>query len=130
MFAVLDTPTVRNATLLGARILLTLIFLMSGADKIVHYADTQGYMAEAGVPGSLLPLAILTELGGGLLVLTGWQTRLAACALSGFTLVSALLFHLGADQQIHLMKNISMAGGFLALAVSGAGAWSLDRSKA
>ena len=73
----------------------------------------------------LLPLVILTDLGGGLLVLFGWKTRWAAIALSGYCLLTALFFHFGADQTIHFQKNIAMAGGFLMLALFGPGAWSL-----
>jgi hypothetical protein len=67
-------------------------------------------MQANGVDGRLLPLVILTELGGGLLVLVGLKTRWAAIALFGFT---ALFFHLGADQAIQFRKNIAMAGGIL-----------------
>jgi putative oxidoreductase len=78
-----------------------------------------------GVDGRLLPPVILTELDGGLLVLFGLKTRWAAIALFGFCLLTALFFHTGADQVIQLQKNIAMAGGFLALALLGPGAWSL-----
>ena len=83
-------------------------------------------MQANGVDGRLLPLVILTELGGGLLVLFGLKTRWAAIALFGFCLLTALFFHLGADQTIHFRKNIAMAGGFLLLAIFGPGGWSLD----
>ena len=74
-----------------------------------------------GVYGLLLPLVILTELGGGLLVLFGLKTRWAAIALSGYCLLTALLFHLSADQTIHFNKNVAMAGGFLTQAICGPG---------
>jgi putative oxidoreductase len=73
------------------------------------------------VDGQLLPLVILTELGGGLLVLFGSKTHWAAIALFGFWLLTAAFF-----QAIQLQKNIAIAGGFLALARLGAGTWSLD----
>ena len=88
-----------------------------------------GYAASptAGVAhGRLLPLVILTELGGGLFVLFGLKTRWAALALRGFCLLTALFFHSGAEQALQLQKNVAMAGGFLALALAGPGAWSLD----
>jgi putative oxidoreductase len=69
---------------------------------------------------------IATELGGGLLVLVGLKTRWAALALFGFCLLTALFFHLGADQTIDFRKNLAMAGGFLTLAILCPGAWSLD----
>lgn len=119
-----------NATfsLLG-RLGLSLIFIISGWGKIADYAATQQYMEAMGVPGSLLPLVIALELGGGLAILAGGFTRAIALALAGFSLASAALFHgnLGdATQAIMFWKNVAMAGGFLMLAANGAGALSLD----
>ncbi len=112
--------------LLVARAMLAYIFIVQGASHIAHYADVAGYMAENGVDARLLPLVILTELGGGLLVLVGLKARWAAIALGGYCLLTALFFHLGADQTIMFQKNIAMAGGFLTLATFGPGPWSLD----
>ena len=116
-----------------ARAMLAYIFIVEGAQKITTYASVADYMQSSGVDGRLLPIVILTELGGGLLVLFGLKTRWAAIALSGYCLLTALFFHLsveifnlGADQTIHFNKNVAMAGGFLALALLGPGAWSLD----
>jgi putative oxidoreductase len=111
--------------LLG-RAMLAYIFIVEGVEKIANYSGVVGYMQANGVDGRLLPLVILTELGGGLLVLIGLKTRWAAIALFGFCLLTALFFHLGADQTIELRKNIAMAGGFLTLAIYGPGAWSID----
>ena len=119
-----------SLTLFG-RIGLSLIFIISGWGKIAAYAGTQQYMASAGVPGSLLPLVIALELGGGLAVLTGAFTRWVALALAVFSLASAALFHahLGdAAQAINFWKNVAMAGGFLMLAANGAGTLSLDHA--
>jgi putative oxidoreductase len=112
--------------ILVARAMLAYIFVVSGLTYIGQYAGVVDYMQSNGVDGRLLPLVILTELGGGLLVLFGLKTRWAAIALFGFCLLTAFLFHLGADQTIHFRKNIAMAGGFLTLATLGPGAWSLD----
>src|SRR5579863_9684831 len=109
-----------------ARAMLAYIFILEGAGKITTYADVVQYMQANGVDGRLLPLVILTELGGGLLVLFGLKTRWAAIALSGYCWLTALFFHLGADQAIQFNKNIAMAGGFLGLAILGSGPWSLD----
>jgi putative oxidoreductase len=115
---------------LVARAMLAYIFIVEGLGKIGSYAGVAGYMQAHGVDGRLLPLVILTELGGGLLVLVGLKTRWAAIALAGFCVLTALFFHSGADQAVELQKNIAMAGGFLALALLGPGAWSLDAWRA
>ncbi|MFO1116513.1 MAG: DoxX family protein [Beijerinckiaceae bacterium] len=128
----MNNPAVANAALLVGRIMLAAIFIQGGFNKIVGYAATSGYMESAGVPGILLPLVILTELGGGLLILVGWQTRIVAFLMAGFTLLAALLFHFKTgdrNQMIHFMKNIAIAGGFLSLVANGAGAWSVDGRK-
>ena len=109
-----------------ARAMLAYIFIIEGAEKITTYADVVQYMQANGVDGRLLPLVILTELGGGLLILFGLWTRWVAIALAGYCLLTLLFFHLGADQVIELRKNIAIAGGYLALAILGAGPWSLD----
>ena len=109
-----------------ARAMLAYIFIISGWSYIGQYADVAGYMAANGVDSRLLPLVILTELGGGLLLLFGFKTRWAAIALCGFCLLTALFFHLGADEAIEFKKNIAIAGGFLALASIGPGPWSVD----
>lgn len=109
-----------------ARAMLAYIFIVEGLGKIRGYSGVADYMLAHGVDGRLLPLVILTELGGGLLVLFGLKTRWAAIALFGFCILTALFFHAGADQAVQFQKNIAMAGGFLALALLGPGAWSLD----
>lgn len=126
----LNNPALSDAAKLVGRILLALMFILGGWSKIGGYAGTQQYMASAGVPGFLLPLVILTELGGGLLVAVGYKTRWAALALAGFTLLATLLFHSNwaqPMQQMIFMKNLGVAGGFLVLFAAGAGRWSLDR---
>lgn len=117
------------AALVG-RLLLSLLFVVEGWTTIANYSGTVGYMEAFGVPGLLLPLVILTELGGGLLVATGLFARWAALALAGFCLLTALFFHhdlADTGQFIHFFKNLAMAGGFLMLVAFGPGAWSLDR---
>jgi putative oxidoreductase len=119
-----------NATLsLLGRIGLSLLFIISGWGKISGYAGTQQYMQAMGVPGALLPLVILLELGGGLAVAAGLFSRWVALALAGFSVVTALVFHANFGdtmQAINFWKNIGMAGGFLLLAAQGAGAFSID----
>lgn len=111
------------------RILLALIFIMSGISKIGGYEGTQGYMEAMGVPGALLPLVIVFEIVAGLMVVVGFQTRLAALGLIGFCIISGFLFHYQPQDQIQMilfMKNIAMAGGFFILFAHGAGQWSVD----
>ena len=113
----------------AGRFLISLIFIISGFNKIANFAGTQAYMESAGVPGILLPLVIAVELLGGLAVIFGWHTRVAAFLLAGFSLVSAVLFHANFSDQMQMimfMKNLSITGGFLFLVAHGAGAWSLD----
>ena len=114
---------------LAGRVLLAHIFLLAGINKITGYSGTQGYMEAMGVPGMLLPLVILLEIGGALALIAGWQTRLAAYALALFSIVSALIFHSNFGDQMQMilfMKNWAMAGGLLVLAANGAGAYSLE----
>ncbi len=114
------------------RVLLSLVFITSGISKISGYAGTQGYMEAMGVPGALLPFVIALEVLGGLAVLLGFQARLAALALSGFCIVSAVLFHADFSDQMQMisfMKNISIAGGFLMVFAHGAGAYSIDNRR-
>ena len=115
---------------LAARILMSQIFLISGIGKITGYAGTQAYMAKMGVPGALLPLVIVTELGGGLALLFGFQARWAALALAGFTLLAGLIFHFKPDDQMQMisfLKNLAIAGGLLMFARHGAGAPCIDK---
>ena len=112
------------------RVLIALIFVMSGLNKMGNYANTAGWMDAMGVPSELLPMVIGLEVFGGLAVIVGWQTRTASFLLAGFCLLSAVLFHNNfADQNemIHFMKNFALAGGFLFLTVHGAGRFSLDK---
>jgi putative oxidoreductase len=127
--AVLDTPVLHDTAKLVGRVLLALMFVIAGYSKIGGYEGTAKYMASAGVPGALLPLVIALELVGGALVIIGWQTRLVALALAGFTLIASFLFHYQLDNQMQFllfMKNIAIVGGFLALFAAGAGRFSLD----
>ena len=124
-----NKPAVSATLVVAARILASTIFIVSGFGKLgAGYAGTQAYMASAGAPGALLPLVIALEIGGGLALLFGFQTRSVAFLLAGFCIISGMLFHSGADQmqQIMFMKNLAMAGGLLAFTVFGAGRLSLD----
>jgi putative oxidoreductase len=115
---------------LAARVLLAALFLISGLGKIGEYQATAAVMVSAGVPGELLPIVIALEILGALALIVGWKTRIVSFLLAGFTLLAGVIFHgnLGDPQnQVHLLKNLSIAGGFLLLTVNGAGPLSVDR---
>ncbi|MCU1789699.1 DoxX family protein [Pectobacterium polaris] len=120
-----------STALLIARILMPILFIVAGYGKLGDaYAGTQQYMQAMGVPSFLLPLTILLELGGGLAVLFGLLTRTVALFTAGFTLLTALIFHSNFAEgmnQLMFMKNLTIAGGYLLLAVTGPGAFSIDR---
>ena len=111
------------------RLLLAMMFFMSGLMKIGNYAGTQGYMDAMGVPGALLPLVIALEVLGGLAIILGWNTRIVAAALAGFSVLSAFMFHADFTNQAEMtnfLKNVTIAGGFLVLVAHGPGAYALD----
>lgn len=114
---------------LAGRVLLGLLYLISGFGKITGYAATVAYMQSMGVSAWLLPLVIVLELGGALLIIAGWKTRWVALLMAVFTLAAALIFHHDLDdpvQQVMFLKNFAIAGGFLLLVAHGAGRLSLD----
>ena len=111
-------------TNLSGRILMAVLFLMAGINKLgAGYAGTQGYMEAMGVPGALLPLVIALEIGGALALILGWRTRPVAFALAAFSIASAVIFHGNFGDQMQsilFMKNIAIAGGLLVIAAQGA----------
>ena len=114
---------------LFGRIGLSLLFIISGWGKVAGYAATQQYMDALGVPGALLPLVIALELGGGLALLAGLGTPWLALAFAAFSLASGFLFHwdlADAAQTTNLLKNIAIAGGFLALSATAVPRYSVD----
>lgn len=117
-----------GATLL-ARILLSILFIVSGFGKLQDVAGFTAYMTSGGVPAFLAWPTIALEFLGGLAILVGAFTRPVALALAGFTLLTALMFHMApADQMqmIMFMKNLGIAGGMILLAAHGAGAYAVD----
>lgn len=116
---------------LVGRLLLSAIFLISVLGKIQAPAGTIGYIAAAGLPSPQVAyaIAVLIELVGGLALLVGFRTRIAAGALAIFTLAAAAGFHSNLadmNQFIHFFKNVAIAGGLLQVVAFGAGAFSLD----
>jgi putative oxidoreductase len=113
------------------RILVAAIFILSGFGKIAAPAATQGYIAAMGLPEPMLAYigSIAIELGGGLLLLAGYRTKLIAAALALFSIVTAFIFHhalADQNQMIHFLKNFAMAGGLLQFVAYGAGRVSVD----
>ena len=121
-----------NSTiLLVARILLAAIFILAGLNKFGSIEGTAGYIASVGLPaGTLLAwLTAIFEVVAGAAILVGFQTKLASWALAAFCILAALIFHnqLGDQTQfVMFVKNLAIAGGFLALSVSGPGSLSVD----
>ncbi len=113
------------------RILVAAIFILSGFGKIAAPAATQGYIAAMGLPAPVLAYiaSIAIELGGGLLLLAGYRTKLIAAGLALFSIVTAFIFHhalADQNQMIHFLKNFAMAGGLLQFVAYGAGRISVD----
>lgn len=121
---------------LAGRVLLALIFVLSGFGKITGFEGTVGYIVSKGLPLPQLAAigAIIVELGGGIMLVVGWKARWAAAAIFAFTALTALVFHnfwaVPADQvqgqMINFMKNISIMGGLLYVVVYGGGPLSVD----
>ncbi len=120
-----------GTTLLIARILLALIFILAGLNKFGNIPGTAGYIGSVGLPmGTLLAWATaIFEVLAGIAILIGFKTKLACWLLAAFCIVSAAIFHNNFGDQIQMilfMKNLAMAGGFLALSVAGPGSLSID----
>jgi putative oxidoreductase len=133
----MNNPNVMNTAALAGRILLAVIFIISGFGKLTAFAATAGYMASKGLPmvPVLLVLTILVELGGGILLAVGFKARWAALAIFLFLIPTTLVFHKfwGIDaaqaqmQQTQFLKNLAIMGGMLYVFAFGPGAYSADR---
>jgi putative oxidoreductase len=126
-----NTASGSAVLILLGRILLSIMFILSGFSKLTAIGGTAGYFGSLGLPAPTIVAVLvgLLELFGGLAVLVGFQTRIAAIALAVFTVAATAVAHLDfADQMqvLMLMKNLGIAGGFLVLAAFGPGAMSLD----
>ena len=117
------------------RWLLAAIFLISGVGKLFDPTGTIGYISHAGLPLPQLTyaLTVVLEIGGSLLLIAGYQTRITALSLAAFTVAAGVLFHgnIGDQNQfIHLLKNLAIAGGLLQVSAFGAGRLSVDARRA
>ncbi|NCT69247.1 MAG: DoxX family protein [Rhodanobacteraceae bacterium] len=127
----------RDELILLARVLLVLLFVIFGWDKLIDFGGTIKYMASLGLPFPPLAAAVVVvaEFFFGLAILLGFQTRLLALLLALYTLGTALIGHhfwTMADGErmanmINFYKNLSIIGGLLLLCVTGAGRYSIDR---
>jgi len=124
----MSVPIMEAAALAG-RLLLAALFLHEAFAKLTAYSAAVAYSEAFGVPGQLLPLAIVVEAGCGFLILAGFYTRAAALLLAAFCVATAVLFHskLGnRNELLHFEKDLAIAGGLLLLFAHGAGRWALD----
>lgn len=125
----------RGAPLVG-RILLALLFLMSGANKALggNFDGVVGMVESVGLPfaSAIVVLVIIIEVGGGIALLLGWYTRMAATALLVFAVLTAILFHAEFGDQAQFtqfLKNLAISGGLLYVMAFGAGAYALDNKR-
>lgn len=126
-----SSPALANAAILIGRIFLSMMFIVAGYGKLTAIAGTAGWFESLGLPMPTVVTVLvgLLELVGGLAILAGFQTRIAALAVAAFTVAATLVAHTDfADQmqQLLFMKNLSITGGLLVLAAFGAGAFSVD----
>jgi putative oxidoreductase len=129
VFPIHKEVEMEKVSVLIARVLLAHMFLLSGISKIGNYSGTQQYMESMGVAGELIIPVIILEIGAGLLLIAGWLTRWASLGLAAFAVLTAVIFHTNfADQtqMIMFMKNLTITGGLIMLAIHGAGEWSVD----
>lgn len=113
-----------------ARIFLGALFLLSGIGKLQGYEGFQSYMEAGGVPGALAPLVIAVEIIAGAAVMIGFQARLAALLLAGFSALAAILYHADLGNQMQMtmfLKNFAIAGGMLMVFIHGPGAYAIKK---
>ena len=121
-------------TSFAGRVLLSLIFIMSGVGKLADHAGTVGYISSVHAPMPELAywIAVIVEVGFGISLLVGFKARFAAFGLAVFTIVAAFLFHNNFADQIQMimfLKNITITGGLLLVVAHGAGGISIDNRK-
>ena len=115
---------------LTGRVFISLVFLLSGINKIGNYEGSVGWMETFGMPGIFLIPAIILEIVAPILIIIGYKVKIAAALLSVFCIATALIFHTDFSNQmqfVSFMKNIALSGGFLFLVINGAKDFSLER---
>jgi putative oxidoreductase len=128
------TASGASLAILAGRVLLSVLFILAGYAKLADIAGTAGWFGSIGLPmpTAAAVVAGLVELLGGLAILVGFKTRIAAIVLAVFILGATAIAHLDFSQAgnvLMLQKNLGLTGGFLLLAVLGAGAWSIDAKR-
>ena len=114
------------------RVFISLIFLLSGYNKIFDYGDTSIWMESFGIPGFLLWPAIILEIILPILIIIGYRTQISAVLLAIFCIATAMIFHFDFANQmqtIAFLKNLGLAGGFLFIAAHGPKDWAIDKKK-
>ena len=117
---------------LQGRIFISLVFLLSGYNKIFNYNNTVAWMEGFGIPGFLLWPAIVLEILLPIFIIIGYRTQISALILGGFCIATALLFHMDFANQmqtVSFLKNFGLAGGFLFIAANGPKEWAIDKKK-
>jgi putative oxidoreductase len=130
-----DTASSAGVAILVARVFLSILFILAGFSKLTAISATAGWFGAIGLPMPAATTVVvgLVELLGGLAILVGFQTRIAAIVLAIFTLGATVVAHLDFSQAgnaLMLQKNLGLTGGFILLAVLGAGALSIDGRRA
>ena len=114
------------------RVLISALFLISAFNKVFNLDGSMGWMESFGVPGFLIFPAIVIEIILPILVIVGYQARIAAGVLATFCLLTAFIFHFDFSDQSQLvsfLKNFGLAGGFLFIVANGTKDWAVDREK-
>jgi putative oxidoreductase len=132
------SPAYHSTVLLVSRVMMAAVFLVFGIRKIMAVTGNVGYFTKLGLPMPeiLIYLVILVEVGGAILLIIGWRTRLVAWILAGFVVLASLAAHryweMDAAQYVpqmtNFLKNLAIVGGLLSLAAIGPGRYSVDKS--
>jgi len=135
----MNNVAAQSQMLLVGRLLLALIFLIAGVNKLLAVAGTAGYFTKLGfpMPEVMVWVAIVIEIGGAALLIAGWQTRRVAWLMILFVVIATAMAHRFwefdaaqyANQMNHFLKNVAIIGGFVYIVVFGPGALSVDERR-
>ncbi|KYB45469.1 DoxX family protein [Brucella pseudogrignonensis] len=128
------TPQSNGLATLVARVFLSILFILAGFSKLTAIAGTAGYFAGLGLPAPTVTAVLvgLVEFVGGLAILVGFQTRIAAAIVALFTIGATLVAHMNFAEGMNALmaqKNLAIAGGLILLALQGAGSISIDAKR-